>query len=269
MLQDLETSGFGTLTGLMSWRWLPISPYIQRHSWEGCGVGEAPWLVGWRKFLVLRQNRLGGDIGGREGAFSNQPLNFLMKKLFMIAQLARHLFASRRGQQSVLNEGVSPGRSFPSSLRRSGWQAAPPPSRYFSLLPAFCSPGHHHQYSHTLGDLASYKEEILFTISQPCAANIASSYMIFRTDPWIFDFPLQIPLSPILTSRWIVTIFTFQHSPRTGEIFLLRKTPATQHKDKNLSESIMFSYKVRNWLEKHPKGKSQFLFLLRVRRNES
>ena len=147
------------------------------------GVGEAPWLVGWRKFLVLRQNRLGGDIGGREGAFSNQPLNFLMKKLFVIAQLAHHLFASRRGQQSVLNEGVSPGRSFPSSLRRSGWQAAPPPSRYFSLLPAFCSPGHHHQYSHTLGDLASYKEEILFTISQPCAANIASSYMIFRTDP--------------------------------------------------------------------------------------
>ena len=217
MLQYLETSGFGTLTGLMSWRWPPISPYIQWHSWEGCGVGEAPWLVGWRKFLVLRQNRLGGDIGGREGAFSNQPLNFLMKKLFMIAQLAHHLFASRRGQQSVLNEGVSPGRSFPSSLRRSGWQAAPPPSRYFSLLPAFCSPGHHHQYSHTLGDLASYKEEILFTRSQPCAANIASSYMIFRTDPWIFDFPLQIPLSPILTSRWIVTIFTFQHSPEGGK----------------------------------------------------
>ena len=34
-------------------------------------------------------------------------------------------------------------------------------------------------------------------------------------------FPLQIPLSPILTSRWILTNFTFQHSPRSRQILLL------------------------------------------------
>ena len=150
------------------------------------------------------------------------------------------------------------------------WLAScPSPLSIFLSPPRFLLPGSPSSIlPYTRRPSLLQRGNIFHNIST-CAANIASSYMIFRTDPWIFDFPLQIPLSPILTSRWIVTIFTFQHSPRTGEIFLLRKTPATQHKDKNLSESIMFSYKVRNWLEKHPKGKSQFLFLLRVRRNES
>ena len=216
----------------MSSRWLPISPYIQWHSWEGGGRGS---LVGGVEEILGAQTKQIRRRYWREGGSIFQPTPQLPhEKVIYDCPTCPPSICKSQGQQSVLNEGVSPGWSFPSSLRRSGWQAAPPPSRYFSLLPAFCSPGHHHQYSHTLGDLASYKEEILFTISQPCAANIASSYMIFRTDPWIFDFPLQIPLSPILTSRWIVTIFTFQHSPRTGEIFLLRKTPTRQHNDKNL-----------------------------------
>ena len=153
---------------------------LLRGVWGGRGslVGGVEEILGAQTKQIRRRYwREGGSI------FQPTPQLPHEKGFYDCLTCPHHLLASRRGQQSVLNEGVSPGRSFPSSLRRSGWQAAPPPSRYFSLLPAFCSPGHHHQYSHTLGDLASYKEEILFTISQPCAANIASSYMIFRTDP--------------------------------------------------------------------------------------
>ena len=103
------------------------------------------------------------------------------------------------------------------------WLATPTPpsSQYFSRRPGFCSPGHHHQYSHTLRPNLSLSQSKNFFSENLILSHIASFYMIFLIDPWIFDFPLQIPLSPILTSRWIVTNFTFQHSARSRGIFLL------------------------------------------------
>ena len=104
----------------------------------------------------------------------------------------------------------------------------PPPS-IFLPPPRFCSSGHHHQYSHTLRpNLSLAIPEILFIKSHSCPYCIVP----YDIPDWSMNiwFSLQIPLSPILTSRWIVTNFTFQHSPQSRQILLLLELTSAAQK---------------------------------------